>query len=80
MRRVILAAAAATVSFGMLAAPVFAQTQTAEATISSMSELGMNVEGLVLTEEQVLQIQAVLNDASQDDTEKVAAIEALLAH
>jgi hypothetical protein len=70
---------AAALSFALLAgAPVVAQTQTADAVMAGMAQLGMDTEGLVLTEEQVLQVEAILNDAGPDDSAKVAQINQLL--
>lgn len=75
-----ISASAVLLSIALLGgAPAFSQEQTADAVMTGMAELGMEVEGLVLSEEQVLEIQAVLNDTI-DDTEKVTAIEALLAN
>lgn len=69
---------AATVSLALLAgAGLYAQEQTADAVLTGMTELGIETEGLVLTEQQVLEIQAILND-TEDDASKVTAIEALL--
>ncbi len=81
MNRFLAAASAAALSVALLSgAPTFAQTQTADAVMTGMSELGMNVEGLVLTEEQVLQVEAILNDAGQTPEDKTAAINALLGN
>ena len=79
MNRILAIASAAAVSLALLSgAPAFAQAQTADAVMTGMSELGINTEGLVLTEEQVLQVEAVLNDAGQTPEEKTAAINTLL--
>ena len=80
MKLMLSTASAVALSFALLAgAPVAAQEQTADAVMSEMATLGMDTEGMVLTEEQVLQIQAVLNDAGNDDEETVAQIEMLIA-
>ena len=80
MKLMLSTASAVALSFALLAgAPVAAQEQTADAVMSEMATLGMDTEGMVLTEEQVLQIQAVLNDAGNDDEEKVEQIEMLIA-
>ncbi len=77
--KITLSAAAIALSIALLTgAPVAAQQQTADAVMTEMTTLGMDTEGMVLTEEQVLQIQAVLNDASNDDEEKVTQIEEML--
>jgi len=78
VKNILASASAALLAITLLGgAPAFAQDQTADAVMTGMAELGMEVEGLVLTEEQVLEIQAVLNDTI-DDTAKVTAIETLL--
>ena len=72
-------ASAVALSFALLAGvPAGAQEQTADAVMNEMSELGMDVEGMVLTEEQVLQIQAILGEGSEEDTTKVDRINELL--
>ena len=79
MKRLLAAASAAALSAALLAgAPTFAQDQTADAAMTGMSQLGINTDGLMLTEDQVLQVTSILNDASRDETEKVAAINELL--
>lgn len=79
MKTMLATASAIALSFALLTgAPVVAQEQTADAVMTGMSELGMDVEGMVLTEEQVLQIQAILNEGSEEDETKVARIEELL--
>lgn len=80
MRRVLSRAAAGLLALGLIAgAPVvtMAQVQTAEAVLDQMAALGMKTEGLVLTEDQVLQIESILN-GTDDDSAKVAAINELL--
>ncbi len=79
MKRLLSAASAAALSLALLAgAPLVAQEQTADAVMTGMAELGMDVEGMVLTEEQVLQIQAILSEGSEEETTKVDRIEELL--
>ena len=79
MKRLFVAASAAALAVALVAgAPSFAQTQTADAVLTGIAELGINTDGLVLTEEQVLEVQTILNDASQDDAAKVTAINTLL--
>ena len=79
MERFLSTASAAALAFALVAgAPVIAQEQTAEAAIAGMSQLGMNVDGLVLTNDQVLQITSILNDEGSDPEEKVARINELL--
>lgn len=79
MKHFLVGLSAAALSAALLAAgPMLAQTQTADAVLTGMSALGINVDGLVLTEDQVLQVEAILNDAGQDDASKVAAIDTLL--
>lgn len=79
MKRFLVGISSAVLSVALLAgAPAFAQTQTADAVLTGMAQLGMHTEDLVLTEDQVLQVQAILNDAAQGDADKVAAINALL--
>jgi hypothetical protein len=78
MKRFLIAISAAALSAALLVgSPAFAQEQTADAVMTGMSELGINVEGLVLTEEQVLQVEAILN-GTDADAEKVAQINQLL--
>lgn len=79
MNRILSAASAAALALALAAAPVFAQQQTADAVMDGMAAIGMNVEGLVLTEEQVLQIEAILNGTGEE-SEKVAQINALLGN
>ncbi len=75
MRRLTIAAAAAAVSvFVVAGAPAFAQEQTADAALTGMAQLGIDTEGVMLTEEQVLQITAILSDAGLDDAEKTEQI------
>ena len=79
MKFMLTTASAVALSFALLAAaPVAAQEQTADAVMNGMTQLGMDVEGLVLTEEQVLQIQAILNEGSEEDQNKVDRINELL--
>ena len=78
MKRFLSASAAAVLSAALLvSAPSFAQTQTADAVMTGMSELGINTEGMVLTEEQVLQVEAILS-GTDPDADKVAQINQLL--
>jgi len=78
MKRLIVAASAAALSAALLVgAPTFAQTQTADAVLTGIAELGIPTEGLVLTEEQVLQVQTILNGADGNE-DKVAKINTLL--
>lgn len=79
MKRIFTAAAIAAVSAALtIGLPATAQEQTADAVMTELAELGMETDGLVLTEEQVLSIQAILSDASYDEAEKVAQIEAMV--
>lgn len=78
MKRFLVGISAAALSAALLAgAPAFSQEQTADAVMTGMSELGINVEGLVLTEDQVLQVQTILN-GTDGDADKVAKINTLL--
>jgi hypothetical protein len=77
MRRFVSAACAAALSAVLAGAPALAQTQTADAVMDQMAELGIETEGLMLTEEQVLQVEAILNEAS-DPSDKVSRINELL--
>ncbi len=78
MTRLFAAASAAMLSLALVAGvPAVAQEQTADAVMTGMAELGMDTEGLVLTEDQVLQIQTILN-GTNDDNEKVDEINQLL--
>lgn len=79
MTRFLSAASAAALSLALLAgAPLVAQEQTADAVMAEMAELGIDTEGMVLTEEQVLQIQAILSEGSEEEETKVSRIEELL--
>lgn len=79
MKHLLSAASAAALSFALLAgAPAVAQEQTEDAVMAGLAELGMDTSGMTLTEEQVLQVQAILNDAGTSDEDKVMQIEALL--
>jgi hypothetical protein len=78
MTRLLLAASASALSLTLLAgAPSFAQTRTAEQVLLTMSGLGIETEGLVLTEEQVRQVELIL-ETNDDDPEKITRIKALL--
>jgi hypothetical protein len=80
MARLFNAASAAALSLIMLAAaPVGAQEQTADAVMAELAELGIDTDGMALTDEQVLAVQAVLSDAGTRESDKVAQIETLLA-
>jgi hypothetical protein len=57
--------------------PVGAQQQTADAVMDGMAQLGIETEGLVLTEEQVLQVETILNGTGEE-SEKVSQINQLL--
>lgn len=79
MKRLLVAASTVALSVALLAgAPAFAQEQTADAVMTGMSQLGIETDGLTLTDDQVLQVNTILSDASRDDTEKVSAINELL--
>jgi hypothetical protein len=64
----------ATVSAALLTAalslPALAQVQLAEEVATKLSELGFQVDGLVLTEEQVMQIENVVNSTDEEDAKK----------
>lgn len=79
MKSLLSTTSAAALAFALLAgAPVAAQEQTADAVMSELAQLGIDTEGMVLTEEQVLQLTAILNDAGPGDEEKVMRINELL--
>ena len=78
MKRILTAAALGLALFSAAPVITFAQQQTADAVMDGMEALGMKTEGLVLTEEQVLQVEAVLN-GSDDESAKVAKINELLS-
>ncbi len=78
MKPILTSASALALALALLAgAPAVAQEQTADAVMTGMTQLGMDTEGMVLTEEQVLQVQAVLS-TTDDDRIKVDRIEELL--
>lgn len=78
MKRLLVATSAAALSAALLVgAPTFAQTQTADAVLTGIAELGIPTEGLVLTEDQVLEVEAILN-GTEGDADKVAKINTLL--
>jgi hypothetical protein len=60
--------------------PAMAQVELAENIQTGLSELGIATDGLVLTEEQVAQIENVLNDASMDAAGKTAEINAIIGN
>ncbi|MBP7003105.1 hypothetical protein [Amaricoccus sp.] len=75
----VLSRAAAALALALMSAPAaLAQAETAEAVLDQMAALGVEVEGLVLTEDQVLRIESVL-DGTDGDEAKVAEIEKILA-
>lgn len=79
MRRYLSAAPAAALALALLAgAPVFAAQHTADVMMTRLTELGISVEGVELTEEQMGQVQLILSDANLTDENKVAAINELL--
>jgi hypothetical protein len=59
------------------AAPVAAQ-QIIETAMAGMQRLGIDVSGVTITEEQALQIEAIVNEPATENPEKVTQIEALL--
>ena len=78
MRKVISAASAAVLSLGLLVAtPGLAQVELGQSVVNGLTELGIDPEGWVLTEEQVLQLENVLNSDDSED-EKRAQIEAIV--
>lgn len=77
MKRILAAAALGAVIFAAAPVATFAQQQTADAVMDGMEALGMKTDGLVLTEEQVLQIEAVLNGTEQDSM-KVSKIDEII--
>lgn len=80
MQRLLSAASAAALSLVLLgAAPGFAQDQqTLDAVMAGMAQLGIETADMELSEDQVLRIQAVLNEPG-DDSEKTSQIETIVA-
>lgn len=48
------------------------------AIVSGLNELGLSAEELILTDEQILQVEEILNSQTDTDDEKIARINALL--
>jgi hypothetical protein len=81
MRKVLNAAASLAVVLVLTGvAPAMAQVELAENIQTGLSELGIATDGLVLTEEQVLQIENILNDASMDAAGKTAQINEIIGN
>lgn len=77
MKRILSAAALGAALLAAAPVATFAQQQTADAVMDGMAAIGIKTDGLVLTEEQVLEIEAVLN-TEVDQSEKVAKINEIL--
>lgn len=80
MKKFLSAVSAAALSMALLSgAPALAQDQqTIDAVMAGMAELGFDTAGMELSEDQVLRIQAILNEAS-DDSAKTSQIETVVA-
>ncbi len=69
LSKFLAATSAALVSLTLLAgAPASAQAQLAAEVMDQLAALDLDPTGWVLTEEQVLQIENVLNSTESDDT------------
>ena len=78
MKRLVSVLAAGATALVLLAGtPVGAQQQTADAVMDGMEQLGIETDGLVMTEEQVLQVETILNGTGEE-SEKVLQINQLL--
>lgn len=81
MRKLLATASSLAVAFVLFAgAPAVAQVELAENIQTGLSELGIATDGLVLTEDQVMQIENVLNDASASEADKTAQINAIIGN
>jgi hypothetical protein len=77
-RNLLLTMSAAALSLGLLAAgPALAQVQLAEEVEAKLTMLGIDTT-MIVTEEQLLEIEGVLNTNDSDDT-KTEAIKVILA-
>jgi hypothetical protein len=77
-RNLLMTMSAAALSLGLLAAgPALAQVQLAEEVEAKLTMLGIDTT-MIVTEEQLLEIEGVLNTNDSDDT-KTEAIEVILA-
>jgi hypothetical protein len=78
VKRSFVAAVSAALLTVSLSVPAFAQVQLAEEVITKLTELGFDMTDVVVTEEQVLQLEGVLNGTDPADVQK-AEIEKILA-
>jgi hypothetical protein len=77
-RNLLMTMSAAALSLGLLAAgPALAQVQLAEEVEAKLTMLGIDTT-MIVTEEQLLEIEGVLNGTDTDDT-KTEAINVILA-
>jgi hypothetical protein len=77
-RNLLMTMSAAALSLGLLAAgPALAQVQLAEEVEAKLTMLGIDTT-MIVTEEQLLEIEGVLNTNASDDT-KTEAIKVILA-
>lgn len=79
MNRIHFVASTAGLALALLAgAPALAQEQTAAEVMTELEQMGIDTDGLVLTEDEVLQIDLILSGTDTDVVKK-AEIEALMA-
>jgi hypothetical protein len=77
-RNLLMTMSAAALSLGLLAAgPALAQVQLSEEVEAKLTMLGIDTT-MIVTEEQLLEIEGVLNTNDSDDT-KTEAIKVILA-
>jgi hypothetical protein len=77
-RNLLMTMSAAALSLGLLAAgPALAQVQLAEEVEAKLTMLGIDTT-MIVTEDQLLEIEGVLNTNDSDDT-KTEAIKVILA-
>ena len=77
-RNLVTAVSAAVLSLSLLAGPALSQVQLAAEVLEKLTMLGFDMTDVVVTEEQVLELENVLNSTDEDDAKKMQ-IEEILA-